>query len=469
MKKKSVKILLLGLFVILFFTQATQGGIVPVGAKKAGTITVTAVDDLGAGTPIIVNASLLPSGIDLDTAIVVDTDENELPTQYDEGIDELVFVLKTAIAKDEEVAFDLTGESSGTDNGQTVSMKIGQGDYHTTYGSWLPSSQTGTFMNGTTQANMVKAIGDVIWVESDWGVLCLQVEADWRQGTWRHVYLKDEKYDAVGTDKWNASSDWQFQWAASLFQDADEGWQRGSGAPDTIEVKKVGPVRAVIKAIANADYKDLLGQSVKNCNATRTYTIYNNLMGIGQHFTLSGDNATQAMTDFTELNELEEPIRMKHQMMGGRFGEKGATNYTKVFAPGAGEGERGVQVDLSKVTDSYFAVYSNVTKVGFFYNWGSFDYKANLDKLDPGQEVVMNYHFDAFPAEGLNRFYVPIAKAYDADGDTIAEYTAAINDMWTAEYTIKTAGVPAPGFDYLLGIIALLGVSLFIRKQLRRR
>jgi hypothetical protein len=469
MKKKSVQILILGLFVSMFLLLSLQGGIIPVAGKKGGTIEITATDDLPVGTPIIVSDPS-SSGIALETAIVVDAGETELLTQYDEGIDELVFVLAAEIKAGATASFELTGESSGTSNGQTVKVKMAQGDYDATYDDWLPASQTGTFMNGSSLSKKVTAIGDVIWVDTDWGTLCLAVEADWRQGTWRHVWMKDELYDAVGTLNWNASSDGHFQWAASLFQDADEGWQRGGEWPDTIEFKNVGPVRAVIKTVANSDFKDLQGQSVQNMNATRTYSIYNGLVGIGQHFTLSGDNATQAMTDFTELNELEDALYMKHQMMDGRFGEARANNYTLVLIPGVGEKvARGSgPQEVNKFTDSYFAVYSNVTRQGYVYNWGLFKYKSDIDRFDPGNEIVIHYNFDAFPEDGLNRWYVPFSEPYNTSGSTIADYAEKLNTAWAAEYTTESKAAPAPGFELMFGIVALIGVSLFIRKRLRR-
>ncbi len=456
MKKKSIQALTVGLFVFLFLMYATQVGIVPVAAKKAGTITVTAGDDdLVEGTPIILNASMIPDGIAKATAIIMDED-TELPTQFDEDLDELVFQLPADLEADASVTFDIVGEASGSNNGQSASITIGQGDYATTYDDWLPTWATKGFMNGTTQANMVKVIGDVIWVETDWAVLCLAVEADWRQGTWRHVAMKDPKWDAVGTHNWNASSDWQFQWAASLFQDADEGWPRGGGLPDTVEIKEVGPVRAVIKTIANAPFKDNLGQLVQNCNATRTYTMYDGFVGIAQHFTLSGENATQAMTDFTELNDLEEPLRMKHQMMDGTLLKKvHVPGITTDFARGGGA------VDMSDATDPYFAIYNDTTKFGYVYNYAD---KKNLEAFDPGNEIVMNYKYTKFPEEGLCRFYIP----FDTYTGTFADHAASLNTMWTAEYTYEIeAAAAAPGFTLLFSTIILIGVALVIRKRRR--
>ena len=461
MKKKSIKTLTVGLFVILFLMYATQVGIVPVAAKKAGTITVTAGDDeLIEGTPIIINASLIPDGIAVATAIIMDGD-TELPTQYDEDLNELVFQLPADLAADASVTFDITGEASGSNNGQSASITIGQGDYDATYDDWLPTWASATFMNGTTLSTRVTAIKDVIWVETDWGILCLAVEADWRQGTWRHVIMKDAKWDVVGTSNWNATSDGNFQWAASLFQDADEGWQHGAPA-DTVTIKEVGPVRAVIQIVANSDYQDLLGQKVQNCNATRTYTIYDGFVGIAQHFTLTGDNAAQAMVDFTELNDLEEPLRMKHQMMDGRSGEIRANNLTTVHVPGisADFARGGGAVDMSSATDRYFALYDATEKHGYVYNYDAA--KNNLEKFDPANEIVMNYKFNAFPEEGLNRFFVP----FDTYTGTFADHAASLNTMWTAEYDFEIEeAAAAPGFGLFFSTIVLIGVALVIRKR----
>lgn len=461
MKKKKLSLLTTILFVFLVLIYATQIGVVPVGAKKAGTLTVTAgTRQLVKGTPIIINASTLPVGIAKET-VIISNGNDELPTQYDKKLNELVFQLPFGLNAKDSFTFNILGEASGDNNGQKATIKIGQGDYDATYKTWLPTWATTTFMNGSTECNMVKDIGNVIWVETDWGVLCLAVEADWRQGTWRHVALKNAQWDAVGTHNWNACSNWQFQWAASLFQDADEGWQHGTPA-DTVKIKKVGPVRTVIRVVANSDYKDLLGQSVSQVNATRTYTIYNGFIGIHQHFTLTGENATQAMIDFTQLNELEEPLRIKHQIMDGRFGEFGANNLTKIHVPGLSTDiERGSgAVDMSDTTHPYFAVYNASDLRGYFYNYADME---NLEKFDPGNEIVMNYVFDAFPENGLKRFFVPF---YDFSG-TITNHASSINAKWTADYTyeIQEAAAASPGFEFLFSTVILIGTVLFLKKR----
>lgn len=439
--------------------------------SQIATITITAGSDaLITGTPIIIDDSKYTGTSSLKTAIIHDG-STALPTQYDEKLGELVFQLPHAIAASGSKTFKLHTSKTGTSNGQLATINIGQGDYHNTYDAWLPSWATTTFMNSTNVCDMVKAIGDVIWVETDWGILCLVVEAAWRQSTWRHVIMKAAKLDVVGTHNWNACNNWQFQWAASLFQDADEGWQHGAPA-DTVEIKKVGPVRAVIQTIANSDYKDLLAQTVEDCNATRTYFVYSKFPGIHQHFTLTGANAAQAMIDFTDLNDLEEPLRMKHQMMDGRFHEKGANNLTKVHVPGLiANLDRGSgTVDMTDATDPYFAIYSDREKHGYVYNYADME---NLERFEPANEIVMNYAFDALPKEGLNRYFIP----FDSYIGDIRSYTATLNTMWTAGYivdyestssietttednSIEGPSLQTPGFLFITLALILIGISV---------
>lgn len=201
-------------------------------------------------------------------------------------------------------------------------------------------------------------------------------------------------------------------------------------------------------------------------------------MGIGQHFTISGVNAEQAMIDFTELNALEEPLRMKHQLMDGRYGELGANNLTKVHVPGISAINRGSgPINMYSATNSYFAIYSDTSKHGYVYNWGPFKYKNNLERLEPGNEIVMKYAFDAMPTD-LKRFYVPFS-SYSGD---IANHAESLNTMWTAEFavtiieyepttteeTTATTGettepvpsIPTPGFIFITIALSLIGISV---------
>jgi hypothetical protein len=481
MKKRYMQLISIGLFVLLFLMQSPQSGTASVSAYNAATIVVTAGSDaLVVGTPIIIAGSEFSGDFALATAVVMDG-ATALPTQYDAGLDELVFQLPAAIAASGSKTFEVQADATGSSNGQSATITMGHGDYNETYGDWLPTWSSDLLMNGSALANDVHSIGDVIWVETDWGILCLQVEADWRQGTWKHVIMKDANWDAVGGFI-NASTDWRFRWASSLFQDADEGWPRGGGAPDTIEIESVGPVRAVIKAIANSNFKDNLGQQVQNINATRTYTIYSGFAGIAQHFTITGSNATQAMTDFSALNLLLEPLRMKHQLMDSQYNTFGSNNLTKVFVPGDSTPgnetyDRGVATfNLSEVTDSYFAVYNDSDTRGYVYNWGPYEYLDNITNIDCGNEIVMNYAFDAFPTGGFNRYGTPFITF---SGD-IGDHAAAVNTKWVATYTFAitehdapttteetttTEDDGAPGFELVMVTLSLVGASVFIRKR----
>ena len=460
MQKKKIQILSIGLFILVLFVQSPQTGTASVSAWNAVTIVVTAGSDgLAAGTPIIMADSEFSGDFALATAVVMDGD-TELPTQYDADLGELVFQLPAAIAASGEQTFEVEASSSGDTNDQTTTITMTQGDYNETYSDYLPAWSSTLLMNGTALASDVHSIGDVIWVETDWGILCLQVEADWRQGTWKHVILKAENWDAVGGFH-KAATNWRWRWAQALFQDADEGWPRGGGAPDTIEIMTYGPVRAVIRAVANSNFKDNLGQQVQNVNATRTYTIYSGTPGIAQHFTLTGTNATQAMTDFKVLNELDEPLRMKHQLMDSQYNTSGSNNLSTVYVPGDATYNRGTAVfNLSKLTDPYFAVYNDVSKHGYVYNYGSTD---KITNIDAGNEVVMNYAYDAFPTAGLNRYWTP----FSTFTGTIADHAAAVNNMWVASYTtaMEEHAKPAPGFEIVMGTLTLVGIAIFVRKR----
>ncbi|MHA1996081.1 MAG: hypothetical protein ACW97Z_16210 [Candidatus Hodarchaeales archaeon] len=480
MQKRNIQILSIGLFFLLFLMQSPQSGAASVSAYNAATIVVTAGSDaLVVGTPIIIAGSEFSGDFALATAVVMDG-ATALPTQYDAGLDELVFQLPAAVAASGSKTFEVQADATGSSNGQSATITMGQGDYNETYSDWVPTWYAPYLANGTGHSTRLDSYGDVIWVETDWAVLCLTVEADWRQGTFKHVFMKNADWDAAGGFHNATTGNWR--WEQSLFQDADEGWPRGGGAPDTIEIKKVGPVRAVIKAIANSNFKDNLGQQVQNVNATRTYTIYNGFAGIAQHFTITGTNATQAMTDFSVLNTLMEPMRMKHQLLDGLYNTLGSNNLTKVFVPGDATLNnetytRGTATfNLSAVTDSYFAVYNDSDTRGYVYNWGPFGYLENLTNIDAGNQVVMNYAFDMFPTGGFDRYWTPFSTF---TGD-IGVHAAAVNDGWVASYTVAitdhdapttttttttTTADGGPGFELVLVTLGLVGASVFIRKR----
>ncbi|MHA2224082.1 MAG: hypothetical protein ACXAC8_02685 [Candidatus Hodarchaeales archaeon] len=464
MLKKRYQLFLVGVFIFLFVLQSPQRGTAAEPPFTAATITVTAGSDaLVAGTPIVIDSSEFSGNFSLATAVVSVDNTTGLATQYDADLGEFVFQLPSAVAASGTATFFVNATETGTTNDQTA-METDQGDYNTTFAANLPSWVV-TAQSIAANTSMVDAIGDVLWIKADWGTLCLALEADWRQGTFKHVVMENPNWDAVGAS-FNSSSDWQWQWAASLFQDADEGWPRGGGAPDTVKFVTAGPVRTTIQVVANSDWKDNLGQSVQNVNATRTYTIYNDLAGITQHFTLTGANATQAQTNFTTLNAFGEPLGMKHQLMDGRFGEKGANNLTKVLAPGDMTYDRGsANLNLSKMTDSYLAMYHATEKRGYVYNFGTLD--SNLKQVDAGNEIVMNYAYTAFPAAGLMRYYTP----FNTYTGAIADKAAALNTQWVATYTVaiveheRPQPAPAPGFEFILVTLTIIGASLFVRKK----
>ena len=98
MQKRNIQILSIGLFFLLFLMQSPQSGAASVSAYNAATIVVTAGSDaLVVGTPIIIAGSEFSGDFALATAVVMDG-ATALPTQYDAGLDELVFQLSAAVA-----------------------------------------------------------------------------------------------------------------------------------------------------------------------------------------------------------------------------------------------------------------------------------------------------------------------------------------------------------------------------------
>ncbi len=483
MQKRNIQILSIGLLFLLFLMQSPQSGAASASAYNAATIVVTAGSDaLVVGTPIIIAGSDFSGDFALATAVVMDG-ATALPTQYDAGLDELVFQLPAALAASGSKTFEVQADATGSSNGQT-SITMTRGDYNETYSDFLPAWSSAYIMNGSALANDVHSIGDVIWVDTDWGVLCLQVEASWRHGTWKHVIMKDNNWDVV-SGFLNATSDWRWRWETGLFQDADEGWQVGGRGPDTIEIESAGPVRAVIRAVANSPHRDLDQYLVENANATRTYTVYNGIPGITQHFAITGPNATQAHTDWSVLSEVLEPLKMKHQHLDSTSNTLGSNNLTKVYVAGDPTPSnetytRNAVANLTAVTDSYFAVYNDTDTRGYVYNWGPFEYLDNITNLEFANQIVMNYRFDYFPAAGFNRYWIPFSSFTGNIGDHAASLNTNMKSLMEASYTFvitehdpptttttttTTEDGGAPGFELVLATLSLVGASVFIRKR----
>ena len=473
-------------------------------AYKAAKIVVTAGSDgLVANTPVIIDDSELTDTFSLATAIVK-SGTTELPTQHDEELGELVFQLPSAIAVNGSATFEVYAEETGTSNGQSASIKLGKGRYNETYGDWLPDKFSDTFTDATGKVVQPSetwwgpnSIGEVIWVETDWAIMCLHVGASWRQGSWKHVIMTDadpaKEWDAANA-MYNASEG-PWKWGTGLFNDVDPGW--GSGATvlanDTVNFVKVGPVRAVMQMVSRVGYSGVVGEVA--INASRTYSVYDGFSGIAQLFNITGAKANEAFVDFKPLN-FDAELTITTQIIDGAYPTwnlvEGSNNFTKVYAPGDGVKDRvgGGNFDLTKVNDSYVGVY-NESNYGFALNWGSYSYKQNVTKIDWSEEVVMaiRYSFDYFPRTGLNRLYVPFSGGAVGTG-SVTDYIDSLNARWVAPYTTSvslyeppiyitvhvtddvtvmvttTVTESAPGFVFLTTILVLAAVSvIYYRKR----
>ncbi len=502
MIRKRTIILSLSLFTLLFLMnsmtslRATPPPLRISAATKVATITVTGGSGgLVANTPIIIDESEFSAySISLATAIVKDG-TTELNTQYDSELGELVFQIPNAIAASGTKTFDLYAEATGSTNGQSTTIEVGQGNYSETYDAWLPSSLTdnGWMIDSENVSPNVAAVGNVVWVETDWVILCFQLQAQWRQGSLKHIYMKDEGWD-LQMASFNASQDRQFTWSGWP-SDHNFGWEKeydnGYGL-DTATIVKAGPVRAVVRTVSSTGWRSPWGAPYYNLNQTLTWFVYNDYTGWAQHFELTSDNATllnQAFTDFTIFN-YGEPMEWQHKLrdqgfQGGDFNLSPGWphNFTHLYTPGQPIGYRGYGMtksdfNASKLTESYLGMY-NTSNYGYMYHWGT--PVENVTQINwSGEEVAIHSKLYAFPEEGLMRYCVP----FSGVSGNATEYIDAANDRWTATYTVAIAEfVPetttttseettestsegGPGFEFITTILVIATVSvIFYRKR----
>ncbi len=362
-------VIFLSLFVVPSVVKAADGTKVAVIKVTAGT------DALAANTPIVIKPADLPEGVTaLNTAVIYDG-STALPTQADNlygdsAIDEIVFQLPEAIAAGESASFNLYVDEEATDNGQSASTTIDlahEDHYNETYDAWLPAAYVAGYSNTSGNAPAVDEVGEVIWVETDWGIMCLYVSAGWRQGTWKHAYIKNSAHDALmaNYDPW---TDWRWQWLRFGYE-SDQGWHNGD-YPDEVMIAKVGPVRAVIQTKTGVGYVGATG-NLDNLKLLRTYTLYSGFQGLRQNIRLTGSDAAQAATDFTALYN-GETLDFVSKWMD--FGANTTSTpwsylptgnkYDRVYSPGtpnfAGDSNRynpdEQYLVLDDMEDSYFAM-----------------------------------------------------------------------------------------------------------------
>ncbi|MHA2363087.1 MAG: DUF4861 family protein [Candidatus Hodarchaeales archaeon] len=450
-----------------------------VTARNGAVFDVTAgTTALKASTPIIIDVGDLPitsDDGDLATAIVYDADDEELPTQADDldgdgAVDEIVFQLPAEIAASGSATFTVYVEE-GTDNGQDAAdMNVTQGEYADDYADFLPAAlvTAQNFMNGTTVSENVGNVGDVVWIKTGWGVMCMYVEAGWRQSAFKHIVVDGVDIQSA---KWNASGEWQWDWSR-MFYDSDPGWQNDAEA-DTVNIKKVGPVRAVVQTTTGVGYKGLTGD-LDNLKATRTYTFYNSFQGIAQNLRMTGSSAADAADNMTAL--YGGPLKFVSKFIDQDSECNANSNcFNNVYAPGtpnlAGNTTRyvsGLQaLNVSELTANYLAMY-NAANDGFAFYWGDIDNADVLEAIDwSGGEIVVKQAYDTFPLEGVDRVMVPFKGEASPQTyvDTAVGGWIAAFDAGSVSNTSTTKESAAPGFELPLAIFAITVVALIYRKR----
>ncbi|MFX0013159.1 MAG: DUF4861 family protein [Promethearchaeota archaeon] len=490
MNRRKNTIYMFALFLPLFFSVLIAPTIVRAAeGKKSAIITITAGEDgIIADTPIIIEPGVLPEGIEnLQTAIVYDGD-TALPTQADDldgddEIDEIVFQLPEDLDADEEKKFSLYVLDEGDDNGQDPSASIDAefDEYNASYSDWLPSTYTTGYSNASGNAPLVDEVGNVTWIETDWAVMCVYISSGWRKSAFKHIYMKDEQWD-VGMAKWDPWSDWQFQWTR-VFWEADNGWHDGNdfkNTSDTVEMLKVGPVRCVLQTKSGIGYKGDFGIQ-DDLRALRTFTFYSGFPGIHQNIRLTGGDEDEASESMTDL--YGGPLQFTTKFLD--FSTDTSTSpwstfpdsngFNMVYALGtpneAGNSNRENPdeqfLNLTKMTTTYFGMYSSATKNGYMINFAlgenatTFikDHVTSIDWSDG--EIVVKQSYEKFPLEGINRVYVPFSKATNpkTQMDTL-------NGYWTVDYDMETSKpAPAPGFELVITLVTAAAIAIILRRK----
>ncbi|MHA2364500.1 MAG: DUF4861 family protein [Candidatus Hodarchaeales archaeon] len=429
-------------------------------ARTGATFNVTAGEtSLAINTPIIIDANELPfNQTQLATSIVY-SDSTALPTQADDLnndgiIDEIVFQLPTAISSSSSKTFTIYANDTGTGNGQNPNsnLQITQGLYNETYSNILPSIFSTSFNasnNESILAPAVNRVGDVIWIETDWAILCLYVSAAWKHSSWRHIILTGEDWDLVTGSTFNATSDWKWEWSRFMYE-GDYGWHSNINTSDTISIAKIGSVRAVIQTISGIGYKGINGIA-EGINATRTFFIYSGISGIAQNLRLTGTDAVSASQNMTNLYGV--PLEFNTKFID--FGLNSSinpwalinvsNNFNHIYSPSmpniAGNDSRYQsnliyrEFNLSKITHPYFGMYNDQNE-GFVVYWGNIP-PANLLGIywDEG-EIDVKYSFNQFPLTGINRILIP----FKASG-TVTDYIDSLYSKWLSNYEIQSVSL----------------------------
>lgn len=460
-------------------------------------------NQLVKNTPIIIKVkdhSLLSLKFNTSTVYY---ESIELPSQTDDLdgdgiIDEIVFQLPSDIDEGTTQLFDLHLGEESLDVNQSVNpnIRISQDLYNLSYSKWLSQNQSITFKNDTGHlAPTVHDIGEVIWVETDWAILCLYISAAWRQSSWKHIILKDSNWDVVMAkyDPWledlepyeDTYPSWTWsRWLWSRFMyESDPGWHTAGvessnlpwnlweRIPDEVKVAKVGDVRTVIQTYSGIGHNDNIEIQDK-LHAVRTYTIYSGFEGIAQNFRLEGGDEDAAAESMTALSGGPLVFHSKCIDLGMDYTTNpwttiaNSNHFDKVVTEGGATDRYQPtkelrKLDLSKLRSAYLGMYSSSSKNGFVYNWGDFAIKDNIASIVwSGDELVIQYSFEQFPIDGIDRILIPFCGS--STGGNPESYMTTLNDYWSSKYTLEVTRHEITPFPLIISFFSILYLGVIV-------
>ncbi|MHA2139819.1 MAG: hypothetical protein ACW98G_18195, partial [Candidatus Hodarchaeales archaeon] len=347
---------------------------------------------------------------------------------------------------------------------------IAKGLYNETYENWLPTFYVTSYRNSTGHLPpSIHEVGEVIWIETDWAILCLHISAGWRQSSWKHIFLKDQNWDLVMAefDPWAADLEpwtdaypsWVWsRWLWSEFSYDATSWHTGgwyetnqTDQPDEVRIEKVGPVRAVIQTYSWSGYKGPYNRLQANLHAIRTFTMYNNFPGIAQNLRLGGGDELAAAQSMLEL--YQEPLSIDTRFYDRSMDSTSipwaympdSNSFDRVYSTNipnrAGNTMREVtgddhHIDKMNLVTPFVGMYNNQTKNGFMFIFGDFEsldsYYYTIKWYDT--ELAIMYSFERFPLEGINRVLIPYSGS--ATNSNPENFMDELNSYWSNNYTL---------------------------------
>ena len=170
-------------------------------------------------------------------------------------------------------------------------------------------------------------------------------------------------------------------------------------------------------------------------------------------------------------------------------GHPGSNNMSMFYGPGEGSLVRADppgKFNLTLLNDNYVGAY-NGSDFGFVFNFGQ--YPENVTHISIGDNVywIFDYKFNYFPAEGLNRYFIPFSGG--SVTGSVTDHIDALNNMWDADLTVAIAAYSeptttteeptttteepttttttagTPGFGLAFVTLALAGAAFYMKKR----